>query len=110
VYDIDQPSDVQSQQYAVLNAVRKAFSLNPAIQEVRFTGRLPNGHPKGSGCRATMIEVQNDGMISEESWLVHSDSHMKECEMGCYCGKNQWVFENFLEHCARYQVAEGRAI
>jgi hypothetical protein len=105
-----QPSNVQSQQFAVLNAVRKAFSLNPAIQEVRITRRLPHGHAYGTECRSTKIEVQSDGMISEESWLVNNENHMNECELGCSCGENDWVFERFLQFVARHQVAERRSL
>ncbi|KAE9983970.1 hypothetical protein BLS_003375 [Venturia inaequalis] len=86
-------------QVAALDAARRAFRLHPAIQHLHITERLE--HYFTGSCRTTSIDAQSDGTVTEESYIVHSDGHMKNCELQCVCEDND------MEH-EEYHLYEGR--
>ncbi|QDS68977.1 hypothetical protein FKW77_009004 [Venturia effusa] len=79
-------------QLVALNAVRRAFRLNPSIRELYITERL--GHHSERGyCKTTSIKALTDGSVTEETYCVTSDAHMKNCEIECSCEDDDFEYE-----------------
>lgn len=81
----------RTRQVAALNAVRSAFRLNPAIQELNITERL--GLRDRAYCRLTSILALTDGSVAEESYLGGSKYHLKYCEIQCTCRDGDFEHE-----------------
>jgi hypothetical protein len=76
----------------IVVAVRSAFKQNTAIQWLiiveKFQYLRRRKWVKKNGCVVTQLEVQVDGSVDENVWVVCSMNHIK-CEVECVCG-GEW--------------------
>lgn len=96
--------DVRSQQRTMLNAVRCAIKLNPALRQLYVTQRLPPGNSKDNICRVVEIVVQSEDSVVEKCWFVHNSAHMKRCEMECQCDDEDWEWKSEKTFLGRHML------